>query len=418
MSEFIDVRTTPVDFQTFKTITNSNGLFKTWAEIEEEMRSPLLTNSEIMGAKISNPVEVIGDNIIFENYSNKNILPLINDITKRNNTLAKDKMVMILYEDYMGPLEFDIMDSRSCIDWSTIISEAVASMLIAKQDQINMETIDTIMRVSIALGNVRLIEGANEINLNYNEDKALGLQLAHIRIQNRTKRGLFQKGFDKELERFLLSPALSLNLLAGLTAGSNSASPEAYTDTKKRFKIEQIFGHSYETATMYLGQDIGMSEFQDDKGIKQNTGAMTGNLIRPYTFSPLCGLLFYNGSIATYGHNYGTVSGAVFPSRTKTAETHIYRYNVAIKPIYAGMNIAFFSEIPTLKSYIDLNGNTVPALDLNTADGMNKLINDLYNKQPQLYSKFGWNGSSNLSDGAVKKIWTDNTITWKATKSK
>ncbi len=414
----IDARTTPVDLETFKNITDSNGLFKTWSEIMEEARSSLLINSEILGAKIKNPGEMVGDNVVFENYENKNVLPFIDDITKRNNKLTKDKMVMRLYEDYMLPIEFDMIDSKSCFDWSTIISEAVASMQVAKQDQINMETIDTIMKVSIALGNVRVIEGANELNLDYAQNKALGLQLANIRIKNRTKRGKFQKGFSKELERFLVSPALSLNLLSGLTAGSNSGAPEAYTDTLKRFQIEQIFGHSYETATMYLGQNIGMSEFTDDKSVKQNTGVMTGNLIKPYYFEDLCGLLFYSESVASYGHTYTERVLPSYPKRLTDVLTQVYRYNVAIKPVYAGMNIAFFSKVPSFASYTKLDGTTVAAMDLNTANGMNALINELYNAQPGLYSKFGWNGSSNLNDSAVKKIWTDNTITWKAAKAK
>lgn len=407
----IDVRTTPISFETFKSITDSNGLFKTWTDILNEAMNDLPINEDILGAKIKNPVEVIGDNIVFENPENKNVLPFIDDITKRNNKLTLNKMTMLLHTDYMLPLEFDMIDSRSAIAWSELISKAVSSMMVSRQDVNNMTIIDAINRLNIATGRVRIIEDCDKFTTKYDENKNLGLLLANERILNRTKRTKFSKGFQSSLERFLLSPQLSLKLLSGLTAGSAAA--PAYEDTKDKFQITNIFGQTYETTQMYLGQDIGMSEFTDDKQQVQNQGMNTGNLIKPFYFKDLHGLLFYNESVAFYGHNYQERTIPMYKKRLTDVMTIVYRMNAAVKPIYAGMNLSFFSKIPTTQSYVNLAGDVIPARDYSKKADYDALINELYQEQPELYKWLGFNGSANTDQGKLTKMWTDAKIEWK-----
>ena len=407
----IDARTTPISFETFKSITDSNGLFKTWADIMNVAMDNLPINEDILGAKIKNPIEVIGDNIVFENPENKNVLPFIDDITKRNNKLTMNKMTMLLHSDYMLPLEFDMIDSRSAIAWSELISQAVASMMVARQDLNNMTIIDAINRVNIALGRVKIIEDADKFSTNYDDAKKLGLLLANERIMNRTKRSKFSKGFQSSMERFLLSPQLSLKLQSGITAGS--AAPQAYEDIQNKFQVTNIFGQTYETTQMYLGQDIGMSEFTDDKGQKQNAGLNTGNLVKPFFFKDLQGLLFYNEAPAFYGHNYQERTLPMYNKRLTDVMTIVYRMNAAVKPIYAGMNMSFFSKIPTTSSYVDLAGNVIPARDYSTKKDYEALVNELYQEQPELYKWFGWNGAYTIDQGALTKLWNDAKLDWK-----
>lgn len=407
----IDAKTTPISFETFKSITDSNGLFKTYTDIMNEAMSNLPINENILGAVVRNPVEVVGDNIVFQNTENKNVLPFIDDITKRNNKLTLNKMTMLLYTDYMLPLEFDMIDSRSAMSWSEIIGDAISSMMTSRQDLNNMTIIDTLNRVNIALGRVKIIEGCDVFSSNFEDNKNLGLVLANQRIINRTKRTKFSRGFQQSMERFLLSPQLSLKLLSGLTA--SSASPQSYTDTKQRFQITEIFGHTYETTPMYLGQNIGMSEFTDDKQQKQNAGMNTGNLIKPFFFQDLHGLLFYNESPAFYGHNYQSRTLPMYNKRLTDVLTIVYRMNCAVKPIYAGMNMSFFSKIPKTDSYTGLDGNVVPARDYSKKADYDALINELYQEQPELYKYFGWNGSANTDQGDLTKMWEDAKLSWK-----
>lgn len=412
----IDASTTPISFETFKTITDSNGLFRTYTDIMNEAKSNLPINENILGAVVKNPVEVIGDNIVFQNTENKNVLPFIDDITKRNNKLTLNKMTMLLYTDYMLPLEFDMIDSRSAIAWSELISDAVASMMVARQDLNNMTIIDTINRVNIALGRVKIIPECDVFNNNFDDNKHLGLLLANERIMNRTKRTKFSKGFQQANERFLLSPQLSLKLLSGLTAGT--AAPQSYSDTQKKFQLTEIYGQTYETTPMYLGQDIGMSEFVDDKQQKQNAGMNTGNLVKPFFFKDLHGLLFYNESPAFYGHNYQERTLPMYNKRLTDVLTIVYRMNCAVKPIYAGMNMSFFSKIPTTDSYKNLAGDVVPARNYAQKADYEALINELYQEQPELYKYFGWNGSASIDQGVLTKLWSDNTLDWKISAKK
>lgn len=409
-----DFRTTPISLQTFMSITDSRGLFKTWTDIRKETLDALPINEDIMGTKIKAPQSIQGNNIIFENVENKNILPFIDDLTKRNNTLTMNKMVMNLYSDFMITLEYNNMDKHSAMEWSQILSDAMSSQMIAKKDFENMLVIDEVMKVCIALGNVALIEGSNELNLNYNQDKALGLLLANDRIQNRTKRGKFMKGFPKALERFLVSPTLSLNLLAGLTAGS--AAPQAFTQTEERFQATNIQGHNYETTPMYLGKYIGMSEFTPDAGgtqsAKQNIGDNTGQLVKAFDFQDLQGLLFYNESIAFYGQFFEERLQKHPTKRYVDVITIAFRENAAVKPVYAAMNKAYFSKVPTRTSYIGLDGNVVEARDYSKKADFDKLRNELYQSQPQLYSMFGWDGASNVQQTDIDKIW-QKKLDWK-----
>ena len=72
------------------------------------------------------------------------------------------------------------------------------------------------------------------------------------------------------------------------------------------------------------------------------------------------------------------------------------------------------SKIPKTESYVDLKGNVIPARDYSKKADYDALINELYESQPQLYSMFGWNGASNVDQGALTKMWEDAKIDWKA----
>lgn len=413
----IDIRTTPVNFQTYKSITDGNGLFKTWTDIINMDRDFLPINEEILGQKIKNPIQVIGDNIVFKNLENKNITYFDQDLTKRNNVITENKMVMLLYTDYMLPLEVDYRDSRSVIEWSEMLSQAMTSLLQAKQDMINMETIDQINKVNIALGQVLVLPGCNEQSFDYNANKALGQIIVTERFKMRRIRTKYMKGYSKALESCMIDPFLSLNLLTGLTSGSNASSESAFKETEDRFTINRIFDHDFETSNMYLGLDIGMSEFTPDSGGSvsdlQNKGINTGILTRPYFFKDLAGLIFYRESVASYGHEYSERDLPVANTRTKEVFTKYFRFNVAVKPIYAKMNKSIFSKIPSFPSYVDLKGNTIPKLDMNVKADYERLVNDLYNSQPDLYKMFGWNGSFTIDQSNLSKLWSDNTIEWK-----
>lgn len=402
--------TTPVSLQTFLSITDSQGAFKTWTDIKQEWMDKLPINEGILNTRIKKPTEIIGNNIIFENTENKNIFPFIDDLSKRNNKLTLNKMIMNLYSDYMIPLEVDLRDKKSCVEWSELISDSMSSMMLAKQDLQNMLVIDEMMKVAIALGNVAVIPDGNDDSFDFAANKRLGQMLASDRIKNRTKRTKFMKGYNKELERFLTSPTLSLNLLTGLTA--YSAAADAYSDTKKRFEAYEIFGHTYESVPMYLGQTISMSEFVDDKQQTQNAGTNTGQCIKPFFFEDVCGLLLYDSSIAFYEQNFEERILPAYPKRMTDVFTIMFRCNVAMKPVYAAMNKVYVTKAPSFPSYTDLQGNVVPAMDLATKAGMDSLINYLYNSQPNLYNMFGWNGASNVDQGDVDKIW-QKILNWK-----
>lgn len=411
----INLKTTPINFATFKSITDTNGAFDTWTDIITKNLDILPVNEQILGAVLKSTDEVTGDNIVFQNTENKNIYYFNDDITKDNNKPTVNKMVMMLYTDYMLPFETDSIDKRSAYEWSQYISQEIASLYQAKNDIQNLTVIDEINKVNIALGQVKIFEGCDgdapltNGEPNFKVFKNMGLKLAKIRTMQQFKRTKFSKGFNSTEMDALISPQLSINLLSGLT--SDTSAPNAYTDTKSKFKINNFYGYDYKT-TMYLGQDVGMSEFTDTNGTKQNEGAGTGNMLKYYNMEDLHGLLVFRRSIAFYGHQMGERTLPKTGSRLKDVTTFIYRMDAAVKPVFANANLSIFSKVPKFKSYVKQDGTTVPEMDLSTPAGMNLLRNNLLAQQPQLY-KHLWNANSNLSQQQVTKIWNDAKVTWK-----
>lgn len=416
MANFMDinVQTTPIDFATFKSIKDSQGLFKTWTQIVNEGKQELLVSEEVIKTLIVNPTEVIGTNVELSNYENANVYYFNDDNAKDNNQLTEDKMIMYINTEYMLPLEINQLDMKSAVEWSDIISQKVNSMYQAKQDIINQEIINTINEVNIALGRVKILPDCDKPSTDWESNKNLGNIIARERNNNRKRRTKFMKGYNIKLEEMIISSDISLNMESGLTAGS--ASPQAYEDTLNKFTCSRMYGHNFTTANMYLGMDIGMSEFMDEKGQKQNVGLNTGNLTRPYFFKDLHGLLFYKGSIAAYGQTFPEQWTDKAGSRLQKVLTVPYRYEAAIKPVYSGINMSFFSKIPTNPSWTDRKGNVHDAVDYSKKADYDKLINRLYNSQKNLYSKFGWNGAANTNQEALTKIWKDATIEWKIKK--
>ncbi len=412
----IDPKTTPVSFQTYTSITDSKGLFKTWTDIFQGGQQEKTVAEEVTQSLIVNPIDITGDNVIVQWNENKNVLPFNNDITKWNNVLTQNKYIMYLTDNYMLPLQVNLLDEHSLVEWGELISDAVSSMEIAKQDIINQQTIKEVSDVCIATGNVWVYEGCDAMSVDWDQNKKLGAMITRQRIENRTHRTKYSKGFQQSLERMLLSSSLSLNMLTGLTA--SSASDKAFDATKNRFQINTMFGHNYETAPMYLGKNIGMSEWKADGGTINNVGANTGNLIRPYHFADLHGLLFYTGSVKSYGHTFRERVLPLYNNRMIDVITKVYRYNVAVLPIYAPMNKALFSKIPTTDAWTDIEGKVHPARDYSKASDYNALINELFTKQSGLYSAFGWNGSSNIEQSAITQMRADATVDWKGTKTK
>lgn len=410
----IDIRTTPIDLATFKSITNSNGVFETWTDIINRAKDDLPINAQILGSVLKSVEEVTGDNIVFNNLENKNIYYFNDDVTKDNNSITQNKMVMMLYTDYMLPLEFNMIDQKSAIAWSTFISDAVSSMMVARQDITNLTVIDEINDLNIARGQVHILgdcDGDAPIvngTWDYSGFKNLGAKLSKIRINAMYKRTKFSKGYNSSEVDFLISPMLSINLLNAITY--NTAAPQAYDDFKDEFTITRINNFNYKT-TLYLGQDVGMSEATIN-GALQNAGQNTGNLLKNYDFDNLQGLLVFRRSIAFFGHNYGERTLPKVGSRLIEVMSIVFRMNAGVKPVYASFNKSFFKAIPTKSSYIKTDGTVVPAKDYSKASDFNGLRNELYARQPQMYNEF-FPVASNLTQAEVDKIWEDAIVNWK-----
>lgn len=411
----IDLRTTPISFASYKSITDSKGLFDTWTDIVNKTMDELPVNSQILGSVLKSPEEVIGDNIVFQNIDNGNVYYFNDDITKHNNKATQTKMVMMLYTDYMLPFEVDNRDMKSAVAWSELIAKKVATLYQAKQDVNNLTVIDEINKYNIALGQVKIIADCDKDiadGVKYEDFKNLGATLGKIRTLSQYKRTKFMKGYNSSNLDFLISPVLSINLLTGKTY--SSASPQAYSDMESEFQMKEFFGYNYKT-TLYLGSDVGMSEFAD-KQTTLNEGECTGQLLKHYSLSNLHGLMVYRQSIAFYGHNFTDEVRPMTGSRTKSVQTFFYRMNAAVKPVYASINLSFFNAIPTSPSYTMYDGTVVPARDYSKAADLNALRNELVESQPQLYNKV-LPKVSNLTQEQVNKIWTDANVKWKLPKA-
>lgn len=415
--------TTPISFETFKTITNSNGQFVTWTDIVVQGSSALPINDEILGSLVKGITEITGDNVVFNNTENKNVGYFNDDVSIHNNKITRDKWVMYLYQDYMLTLEITDLDRKSALEWASYVEENMNSQFIAKNDIQNALCVWETYLLALAIGNFRLIAGcdgdANFLpsgEMNYTPWKNLGFKLTDIFQKQRRTRTKFAKGYKKEQARFLTSQQLALRLLGGLTA--NSASTPAYEAIKNTAQPYQILTETY-GSTMYLGQEFGMSEFTVGGNV-QNKGQGTGNLTQPFFLENLHGLLYYIESIQVFGHGqlasdqarpYVDANGKM--SRTKSVWSFIWRMQAAVLPIYARFNIAFINAIPKFPAWTDTNGVVHAAMDLSKADDYNTLCNTTFLKQPNLYSAF-LDGASKITQPELNALWQKNTITWKA----
>lgn len=411
----MDARTTPISLETFKTITNSNGEFTTWTDIVMEAMDELTYNPELFVTPIKSFSEVIGDNIMFKNISNKNILPFNDNLTLNNNTMTQDKWNMLLYSDFMGPMEFSTMDRKSAYDWSQILSESLASIAIARRDFGNAECLKQVTDVALAIGNVFIMPDIDKeapynptiAQVDYTSYKNAMVIVERFFQNIDRQRTKYAKGFDRKVGGTLISPQVALNFLAGKTAGF--AGDDAYRAAVKENQVYEYLGAGY-TKSLYLGQDYLMSEFLNGS-TKVNSGLNTGNLIYPFFFSDLHIQFTYTPSVAFYGHSLGAEWRDVGTSRTKTVFTDIWRMNAAVKPVYGRFNYSFYSKIPVFPSWTDINGVVHRSLDLSVAADYNEFRNDVYKRQPMMYN--AWlDGASNLTQDQVDALWTAATITW------
>lgn len=419
----INPQTTLISLETFKTITNSNGLFKTWTDIINEAKDTLPVNNQILGTVLKSYQDVMGDNVVFQNEENKNVYVYNDDLLKDNNLLTQDKWTMVLYSDYMLPLLYNGIDRKSAQDWSEILGNAMSNLFVAKQDLTNNTIIEEVNALNIALGQVKIIEGCDgdapinaEGNWDYSSYKQLAASITKFKLAEMRKRSKFAKGYNKNEVNFLISEQLAVNLLLGKTY--NTAAAPAYEDFEKSFQPHEILGQIY-NATMYLGTNTFMSEHTPTTGANanqvQNLGDMTGNLVRPFAFGDLHGLMVFMRSIAFYGHSYGSSTQDYPGSRMKKVWTYSWRMNGAVKPVYARFNYSFYSKIPTFPSYTRTNGEVVPARDLSLVADYNSFVNEVYLRQPMLYSAW-FDGNSQVKQADLDAMWKKAKINWNSTK--
>lgn len=414
----INPQTTQISFERFQSITNSDGLFETWTDLINQESNTLPVNDEILTSLVRALNDVIGDNVVFENGSNKDLRIWNDALNTGNNKMDRDKWTMYLYQDYMLNLEIDYRDSKSAIAWSEYIAQNIDSQFKAKQDIQNALCVWEMYLLSIAIGNCRIVANAGgdanflpDGTFNWTPWKNLGVVLTKIFLAQRRIRSKFSKGYKKEQTRFLTSQQLGLNLLAGVTGGV--VSTQAYEDFLNKKQATIINGEAYE-GTMYLGENFLMSEFSI--GANQfNVGSSTGNLTQPFFLENLHGLIYFIESLKFYGHGQ-LLSEESLPmpnSRSKRVWTWAWRMNAAVLPIYARFNLSFVDSIPKFPAWTDTDGNLHAAKDLSKANDFNTFCNELRMKQPDLYGAF-LDGASKITQAELDALWTKNTINWRA----
>lgn len=413
--------TTNISFQTFKSITDSNGQFTTWTDIINHAREALPVNNEIFNVPFKSMSEVIGDNIVLQNSTTKYVEYLRDDLSN-NNKLELNKMVMFLYDDYMTSYDYELIDQKSAQEWSSLIADAVQQMFITKQDISNALALDEIQKVALALGNFTIIPNADKVlldaqgKLDKDIPKAIGLLQIRILNSYRTKRTKFAKGIDLSEIKWVNSYEYSANLLSSLTA-SVAGSNEAYGDLKRKNQVREFLGMEF-TQSMYLGHDLDMTEFKytDNNSQTQtaNAGIHTGNMVKPFQAAHIFSVAWVPRSLLYYGHRFETTDRPHVNSRTKSAITFMWRSQVAIHPLFAGFNHIFLSKLPTFKSYVKRDGTVVPQRNLSTYNDYVQFKKDLRAEQPMLYNTLinedGITDNGINAEGNWTQYIADNTI--------
>lgn len=413
--------TTNISLETFKTITDSNGQFATWTDIIEHAREALPVNNEIFNVPFKSMEEVVGDNIELKNTTTKFVEYLRDDLSD-NNKLELNKMVMVLYEDYMTAYEYSILDQKSAREWSSIIAEAVQQMFISKQDVSNALAADEIQKVALALGNFTIIPNADKLLLNaqgkldYDTSKAIGMIQLRIMNSYRTKRTKFAKGLNVQELKWVNSYDYSANLLGSLTS-SVAGSNEAYRDLQTKNQVFQFLGMNF-TQSMYLGNNLDMSEFKytDSQSQQQtaNAGVHTGNRVKPFQLKHVFSISWLPRSLMYYGHNFTTTDRPKVNSRTENVISFMWRAQVAVHPIFAGFNHLFLTELPVFKSYVKKDGTVVAEKDLKKYTDYVSFKKELRAEQPMLYNTLinedGYTDNGITAEGNWTQYISDNTV--------
>ena len=426
----VSANSTKISLQTFMGITDSRGQFETWADLIKAKPQSFFINGEILTNVLQSPIQqateyagAYGGNVEFAWKQNKDISQFIDDVTKRNSNATLDKAIMKIGGPEtlrMVSFKLDKIDSRTAVEWSKYISEELATCYQAKQDYQNMVMIEKAMLVAVAMGRVKTFANAKKLEaLTSDEWKRVGAKLSNIFVENRKLRNANFKGYDKSLETHIIDSTFSNNLLSGLT--TSQSAPAAYTDIQLKYGISQMFGETFYTSLMYLGQKILQSEFKtENNSILINPNTHTGQTIKPFHFENLVLLNIFKPSVLYYEQEIISDTKPLLPTRLSDIIQFIWSINCAMDPKLSIVNFAVFDAPLNIGSYTEIDGTVVPAMDLNTKDGYDKLCIKLFNEQPQLYQYINdikgkpLNGSATTaSDEDVKAMWKKAAITVK-----
>lgn len=424
MAAFTAKNTNPISFQDFKTIPRSDGTYSTWTDIWNMARTTLPINEDILNVHFKSMQDVTGDNIVFSNISTKFVEWFREDLSY-NNKLELNKMVMFLYNDFMSPIEYSLMDRRSAADWASILSESIQQMFLTKRDVSNMLAIDEIYKMCLALGEFTIIPNGDQLitkpnsqDTDFEAYKRLGVEIVKIQYRKMRRRTKFAKGIQRSRWRWVNSPEFGLNLLAGKTA-SYAGSDIAYKDLEQTSQVGEFLGMPF-TTSIYLNDKIDMNEFTStiNQQIK-NQGVYTGNLIKPYDFTNILCIGWVPDSLLYFGHRLGLSERWAPNTRTINIDTFIWRSQVAILPILAHFNHIFITKIPVMAAYERKDGVQVQEFDLNVYDQYVAWKKIVLSEQDMLYNTL-INPDGTTNNGVTDQVtWTkyinDNTLQWAGT---
>ena len=420
-------RDTSVDFELFRSITNSNGDFATWADINHFGLLPLPINTEILGAPFKSLTSITGDNIEFSNITYKYVEWFRSELSG-NNKLELNKMVMHLYRDFMAPFEWDYRDRHSAVEWARILAESIEKMMITRQDLNNMMALDEIYKIALCLGNYTIVANANSIiedaqtgRPDFEAHKIIAIKIIDIQNQKKRIRDKFTRGIDINRYRWVNSPEFANRLLIAQTAGF-IGSDTAYLEAKHKNASFKFFGNDF-TRSFYLSHDVQMNEFEEIAQGGQvtihNQGSYTGNLIKPFQFKELFSLGWLPESLQYYGHLFPTREVPKVDNRNEVVLTYAWRAQVAILPIYAKFNHVFITALPNFIAYKTRDGQNTQAFNLNNYNDFVAFKKSVRAEQPMLYSflidENGITSDGLNSDAQYAKYIQDRTLVWAGT---
>lgn len=314
---------TQITLQSFMSLQNSKGEFKTWGDMKDGGYLGNLKNNEVLGSVFKAPVEIVGENIWYE-YK---IFPQGKEWDNGTTGVGKPVLNRVMFNLPEKRLQFnytlDLFGEKEAKDWSFYIGQEDSNIWTQISNQNNVVAIQAIYDYCLATGQFKVLTKlgkAGQTNQDYFDETANIVDIANGIMSTQTSVNL---GLDPERLSIMVSPTVMRQITTGISATNVS---QGAFDSIKLGRINNLFGYNWDRS-IYLGQK---GEIIKDKG---------------WDFTKLLGIVYNLDSLAFFQQTPKTTNTPV--NQGEIVRAFGWKPFAAMLPSQEHTSYILLSEMPT-----------------------------------------------------------------------